>query len=29
MDGKIEVAVTDDPPIAKKYKVSFDSLLFL
>lgn len=29
MDGKIEVAVTDDPPIAKKYSSAFDSLIFL
>ena len=29
MDGKIKVAVTDDPLLAKKYNVQFDSLLFL
>jgi hypothetical protein len=29
MDGKIEVAVTDDPPIAKKFESAFDSLIFL
>jgi len=29
MDGKIEVAVTDDPPIIKKYDTNYDSLIFL
>lgn len=29
MVGKIEVAITDDPPLAKKYDSPFDSLIFL